>query len=66
MATSWSSQPESDLEVIVEPESASSPGTLAYEPTVLRGKNGERIWHVDTTRECVDLCRLQLKVHIPS
>ena len=35
---------------------------LAYEPTVIRGKGGERLWHVEATKQCSTICRLQLTV----
>ena len=37
---------------------------LAYEPTIIKGKGGECLWHIEATRECATICKLQLKVII--
>jgi hypothetical protein len=35
---------------------------LAYEPAIIKGKGGERLWHAEATKECATICKLQLKV----
>ena len=37
---------------------------LAYEPTIIKGKGGECLWHAETSRECATICKIQLKVII--
>ena len=40
---------------------------LAFEPSIIKGRMGERLWHAQATPECVPLCKSQLKVnHYPS
>ena len=36
--------------------------SLSYEPDTIRGKKGQRLWHVNSTRRCVDFCKSQLNV----
>ena len=36
---------------------------LVFEPDIIKGRTGERLWHVQATRECVTLCKSQLKVY---
>ena len=36
---------------------------LGYQPAMIKGRGGERLWKVDcTSRRCVDFCKLQLQV----
>jgi len=56
---------ESMIEDIVDltvPDST----TLAYTPSIIKGKGSMglqvKLWHVDTSKVCVDLCKSQLKV----
>ena len=35
---------------------------LVYQPALLKGKNGERLWHVSEDQKCIDFCKSQLKV----
>src|SRR5579859_1580443 len=35
---------------------------LAFEPVIIKGKGGERLWQVEATKECLALCKSQLKV----
>ena len=37
---------------------------LAYEPTIIKGKGREYLWHAEATRECATTCKLQLKIII--
>jgi len=36
---------------------------LAFEPSIIKGRTGERLWHAQATPECVPLCKSQLKVN---
>jgi hypothetical protein len=42
--------------------SITDPIHLSYEPEIIKGKSGERVWHVNTSKYCVDFCKTQLKV----
>jgi len=35
---------------------------LVFEPALIKGKGGERMWKVENVQECIDVCRTQLKV----
>lgn len=36
--------------------------TLNYQPTIMKCKNGERIWQANNDRTCTQMCKSQLKV----
>ena len=36
--------------------------SLAHEPSIIRGKGGERLWHVPAIKEMANFCKMQLKV----
>ena len=38
---------------------------LQYQPMILKGREGERLWKVVNERACVEFCRLQLRVSSP-
>jgi len=44
--------------------------TLSYKPAIIKGKGPGgsqlKLWHVNTSKVCLDLCKSQLKVHISS
>jgi hypothetical protein len=59
------SQPAPEiLEIIdISNSQADSAETLiANEPAIIRGKNLERLWHVEANDACIKLCKSQLKV----
>jgi hypothetical protein len=35
---------------------------LNYQPTVIKCRNGDRIWHAINDRTCVQMCKSQLRV----
>jgi len=35
---------------------------LHYQPEILKGRDGERLWKASNSRTCIDFCKLQLKV----
>jgi hypothetical protein len=37
---------------------------LSYEPTIIKGRGGERLWYAEATRDCATICKLQLKVGV--
>jgi len=37
---------------------------LAYEPKIIKGRGGERLWHVEAMKQCATICKLQLTVII--
>jgi hypothetical protein len=41
---------------------SSDEGLLAYEPTIIKGRGRERLWHVYNDDECKRLCKMQLTV----
>jgi len=45
-------------------ESSAADTFLTFEPAIIKGKGGERMWKVENVRECIDICRTQLKVHL--
>lgn len=52
-------------------ESNDSPGfqsntstTLAWEPPIIKGAGGRRLWHVVDSEEVLTVCKAQLKVHL--
>ena len=36
---------------------------LAFEPSIIKGRMRERLWHAQATPECAPLCKSQLKVN---
>ena len=52
-------------DIIVLPDSPVTT-TLAYTPSIIKGKGAMgmqvKLWHVDTSKVSVDLCKSQLKV----
>ena len=74
MAEQVSSQPALSASQASSSRSQSSAGSsqsersavetfLAFEPALIKGKGGERMWKVENVQECIDICRTQLKVH---
>jgi len=54
---------ESMIEDIVDLTTIPDTTTLAYTPSIIKGKGLQvKLWHVDTSKVCVDLCKSQLKV----
>jgi len=57
---------ESQIEDIVDLTTTPDTTTLAYMPSIIKGKGSMglqvKLWHVDTSKVCVDLCKSQLKV----
>jgi hypothetical protein len=39
--------------------------SLNYQPTILKCKDGERLWLASNTRICSEMCKAQLKVISP-
>ncbi len=54
---------ERDDSAIISPSSRDFVN-LAYEPTIIKGKGGERLWHAEATKECATIRKLQLKVNV--
>ena len=57
---------ESQIEDIVDLTTIPTTTTLSYMPSIIKGKGSMglqvKLWHVDTSKVCVDLCKSQLKV----
>jgi hypothetical protein len=58
---------ERDDSVMIPPSPRDFDGSeefvnLVYEPTIIKGKGGERLWHAEATKDCAAMCKLQLKV----
>jgi len=57
---------KSQSEDIVDLTTTTTTTTLSYTPSIILGKGALgiqlKLWHVDTSKVCIDLCKSQLKV----
>lgn len=57
-STSNNNTQSNEIEIVSDDESAD----LNYQPRIIKGRRGERLWLAENTRICSELCKSQLKV----
>jgi hypothetical protein len=61
-STSTTGQPNDDPVLGFDDTEDITDINLNYQPTVIKCRNGDRIWHAINDRTCVQMCKSQLKV----